>query len=221
MSPTTAPEAHRRFLNAYYGPARHYYDLTRKYYLFGRDRALRELVAEPWSSLVEVGPGTGRNLRVLHKARPEARLGGLEPCDEMLAHARTRCPWAALAHGFAESADLAAVLGGPPDRVLFSYCLSMVGERRAAIARARRMVAPGGSVVAVDFADMATMPAAARSALRAWLGAFHVTPLDADLLDEADSVLYGPMRYYAIARFRAAADVTPGRETGSSGGAGG
>ena len=127
-----APESHRRFLNAYYGPSRHIYDLTRKYYLFGRDRALDGLKAETWSTLVEIGPGTGRNLRVLRRDRPGARLGGVEPCDEMLGHARERCPWAALQHGFAESADLTAVHGTRPDRVLFSYCLSMVSEPAAA-----------------------------------------------------------------------------------------
>ena len=208
MSAVTSPpsaEAHRRFLNAYYGPSRHFYDLTRKYYLFGRDRLLRELSGETWSMLVEVGPGTGRNLRVLHRARPDARLGGVEPCDAMLGHARSRCPWAHLTQGFAESADLTAVHGARPDRILFSYCLSMVSDPRAALQRARQMVAPTGSVVVVDFADMATMPAAARRALRAWIGTYRVTPLSAQLLEEGGArVGYGPMRYYATSRLPAA-----------------
>jgi S-adenosylmethionine-diacylgycerolhomoserine-N-methlytransferase len=193
-------EDHRRFLNSYYRRSRHIYDLTRKYYLFGRDRALDALAAETWSTLVELGPGTGRNLRALRRARPDARLGGIEPCDEMLKHASARCPWAALVHGFAESADLAAVHGAAPDRVLFSYCLSMVKDPVAAIARARRMVAPTGAVVVVDFADMATMPGAARGAIRAWIGAFRVTPLEGALFEGA-RVTFGPMRYYVIAQF--------------------
>jgi S-adenosylmethionine-diacylgycerolhomoserine-N-methlytransferase len=196
-------EAHRRFLNAYYGTSRHFYDLTRKYYLFGRDRALRELAKEKWSTLVEIGPGTGRNLRLLHRVRPDARLGGVEASDEMLEHARKRCPWARLVRGFAESADLATVHGAPPDRILFSYCLSMVSERRTALQRAREAVAPGGEVMVVDFADMSGMPAVPRRALRSWLKTFHVTPLDADFF-EGGIATYGPMRYYAIARFPAA-----------------
>jgi S-adenosylmethionine-diacylgycerolhomoserine-N-methlytransferase len=195
---------HRRFLNAYYGQYRHIYDITRKYYLFGRDRTLRELEGEAWSTLVEIGPGTGRNLRRLQRARPGARFGGVEACDEMLTHARERCPWASLVHGFAETADLAAVHGARPDRVLFSYCLSMVSEPRAALARARESVRDGGSVVVVDFADMATMPSRMRSALRAWLGAYHVKPLEDDVLQQPGArVIYGPMRYYSIARFGA------------------
>jgi S-adenosylmethionine-diacylgycerolhomoserine-N-methlytransferase len=197
----TGAEAHRAFLNAYYGRFVGIYDLTRKYYLFGRDRALDEVSRGSWSTLVEVGPGTGRNLRFLRKRFPSARLGGVEPCDEMLAHARARCPWATLVHGFAESADLAAVHGAPPDRVLFSYCLSMVEDPHAAIARARAALAPGGSVTAVDFADMETAPRAFRRALHAWIGAYRVTPLSPSLFAEYGArTIYGPGRYYVIAR---------------------
>lgn len=107
-------DEHRRFLDRYYGWSRHVYDATRRYYLLGRDRALELLRSEPWDRLVEVGPGTGRNLRHLHRARPTARLGGVEASEQMLLHARQRCPWAKLEHGFAERADLAGVLGRGP-----------------------------------------------------------------------------------------------------------
>ncbi len=215
MSGSSTLEAHRRFLNAYYGTSRHFYDVTRKYYLFGRDRALRELAdsGPRWSTLVEIGPGTGRNLRVLHSARPEARLGGVEASDEMLEHARARCPWASLAPGFAESADLGAVHGAPPDRILFSYCLSMVSDPQAALDRARQALAPKGEVVVVDFADMATMPTPLRTAFRGWLRTFHVTPLEPNLLEDGAAptggVTYGPMRYFAIARFGGTTAASP------------
>jgi S-adenosylmethionine-diacylgycerolhomoserine-N-methlytransferase len=211
-------EAHRRFLNAYYGPSKHIYDVTRKYYLFGRDRALRALAEDNrWTTLVEIGPGTGRNLAVLHRARPDARLGGVEASDEMLAHARGRCPWASFVRGFAESADVSTVHGEAPDRILFSYCLSMVGDAPGALKRARDSLAPGGQVLVVDFADMAGMPVVPRKLFRAWLRTFHVTPLDVGLLEDgAASVTYGPMRYYAISPFgrRANASETHGERTG-------
>jgi hypothetical protein len=95
-----------------------------------------------------------------------------------------------------------AVHGAPPDRINFSYCLSMVGDPRAALARARQQVAPGGSVVVVDFADMADRPGPLRHGLRAWVGAYRVTPLSAALLEDGGArVAYGPLRYYAIARY--------------------
>jgi S-adenosylmethionine-diacylgycerolhomoserine-N-methlytransferase len=202
---TTTRDAHRAFLNRYYGVSRPLYDVTRKYYLFGRDRALRALAADPaWRRLVEVGPGTGRNLVLLHRARPDALLGGVEASDEMLEHARAKCPWAALEQGFAEDANLGSPLGGAPDRILFSYCLSMVQDPTAALANARRSLAPGGRVVLVDFADFARLPRPFANVFRPYLHAFHVRPLNEGTLSGATAVEFGPGRYYVIATFGAA-----------------
>jgi S-adenosylmethionine-diacylgycerolhomoserine-N-methlytransferase len=195
---------HRAFLNRYYGASRLFYDATRKYYLLGRDGALRDLAADRrWSTLVEVGPGTGRNLLRLHRARPAARLGGLEASDAMIDHARRKCPWALLVQGFAEDAPLADVLGERPDRILFSYCLSMVGDRAAALANARAALKGGGEVVVIDFSDLRGLPRRAATAFRAYLGAFRVTPLDESDLRGASEIQHGPGRYFVRATFRA------------------
>jgi len=196
---TSSHEAHRDFLNAYYRNVRHVYDATRKYYLFGRDRALRELLDEPWDTLVEVGPGTGRNLIKLRSARPAARYGGIEASDEMLAMARKRCAGMRLGHGFAESADYSALLGARPERILFSYCLSMVQDSDAALRNARGQLAPGGKVVVVDFGDMRGLPLLA-GPMRRFLSAFHVARPDPGLLSRHGAELrWGPGRYYVIA----------------------
>ena len=76
-------DAHRAFLNRYYGAPAWLYDVTRRPFLLGRDRAVAELLDEPWERLVEVGPGTGSNLLALRRGRRGARLGGVEPCDAM------------------------------------------------------------------------------------------------------------------------------------------
>lgn len=193
---------HRAFLNRYYGASRFIYDATRKYYLFGRDGALRDLAEDrAWSTLVEVGLGTGRNLARLHRARPDARLGGVEASDAMIEHARAKCPWARISHGFAEDAPIADVLGARPDRVLFSYCLSMVGDRTVALENARRGVSERGAVVVVDFADFAGWPEAAANAFRSYLGTFRVKPLASDDLRDASSIRRGPGGYYVCATF--------------------
>jgi S-adenosylmethionine-diacylgycerolhomoserine-N-methlytransferase len=197
-----ADSEHRAFLNRYYGASRAIYDLTRKYYLFGRDPTLHELVVDAtWSRLVEIGPGTGRNLSRLRRARPNARYGGVEASDAMLAHARRRCPWATLEQGFAETARVDGLTGGPPDRILFSYCLSMVRDPAAGLARARRSLARGGQVVVVDFGDFGGMPSALTRPFRRYLHAFRVEPLDDAILAGANSLRFGPGRYYVVARF--------------------
>ena len=198
---TSARQQHRDFLNRYYGATRWCYDLTRRYYLFGRDVALRRLLAQPWDSLVEVGPGTGRNLEILHRRRPTARIGGIEAADAMHSHAARRCPWAPITQGFAEDAEYLDVLGEPPQRILFSYTLSMIQDPAAALARAVAALAPGGEVHIVDFADLAGLTWPLRTGLRGWLRRFHVeAPDPAWLAAHGADLAFGPLRYYLLAR---------------------
>jgi S-adenosylmethionine-diacylgycerolhomoserine-N-methlytransferase len=196
----TAPHDHRAFLNRYYRWVRHIYDASRKFYLFGRDETIRSLLSEHWERLVEIGPGTGRNLRKLHATRPSARYGGVEASDAMFEHARARLPWATFVRGFAEDADYTTLLDARPDVVLFSYCLSMVQDAQAALTNARRSVAPTGKVVVVDFGDLAGLRPSLRGILRRWLDLFLVTPLDpAVLAPHQPTITHGPGRYYVIA----------------------
>ena len=134
MSADAARRIHRRFLNAYYRHVKHVYDASRKYFLFGRDRLIEELLAEPWTSLVEVGPGTGRNLRKLQAARPGRALrrgGGLRRDAR---DGPPAVPRGGARHGFAEDRGLRRPSSASaPERILFSYCLSMVQEGDAAL----------------------------------------------------------------------------------------
>ena len=189
---------HRAFLDRYYRLTHRVYDVSRKYFLFGRDGVLDRLLASDWTTLVEIGPGTGRNLVRLHRRRPEARFGGLEASEVMRTHAARRCPWARIDPGFAEDGDLTAVLGVPPQRILISYALSMFPDPDRAIANARRHLAPGGELWVVDFSDPPRP-------MRAFLGAFHVRVVPDELLrrHEASLVEHGPRRYYVVARFAA------------------
>ncbi len=197
--------AHARFLDRYYGASRGFYDVSRRYYLLGRDEVLVSLANERWSALVDVGCGTGRNLEALRRLRPDAAYGGVDASTAMLDVARARCPWAALHHGFAEDAPLDALVG-PPDRVLFSYSLSMIQDPRGAIAHAASSVAPDGEVVVVDFGPLSGVPAVARGAFAAWLRSFHVTPVAPAALEAwGGRVRASPRGYWLTARFSRAA----------------
>lgn len=194
--------AHRQFLNRYYGKVKGIYDLTRRYFLFGRNRALADLIADPnWHSLVEIGLGTGRNLVMLQAKRPDARYGGIEASDEMLDFAQKRCPWASLQHGFAETADIAAVLGTKPDRILFSYSLSMMINQEQALKNAQRSLSATGEVWLVDFADADKLWPPFADWLTKFLRAFHVVPIGSAFIQQwTNNVIWGTGRYYLIAR---------------------
>lgn len=200
LAPSSPRDAHRKFLNSYYRATRHVYDLTRKFYLFGRDQTIENLLSHPWQSLIEVGPGTGRNLKKLHQARPSAEYGGIDACDSMIAHASRRLPWARFRHGFAEDADF-ALFSRPAERILFSYCLSMVQSPRASLEHALRELATGGRLIVVDFADFADAPPKLKRVFhQRWLQPFHVKPLEESLFSGLSAhVSYGAYRYFLIA----------------------
>jgi S-adenosylmethionine-diacylgycerolhomoserine-N-methlytransferase len=164
-----------------YRPQRLIYDLTRKYYLLGRDPLLERIAALPGEVVVEIGCGTGRNLIRLGQMRPDLRLVGIEPSNAMLETARRsldrhRCR-ATLVQGSAETITGGSTgIGSGADHVLFSYVLSMLEQPAPAIDRALALLGPGGSLHVADFGDLAGWPAWAQAGLRTWLRWFHVWP---------------------------------------------
>lgn len=174
---------HATQMDQVYRLQRHFYDLTRKYYLLGRDPVLKKLPVEPGQSLIEVGCGTARNLILAARAFPEARLYGIDASEEMLKTARENIERAGLSgrievgFGFAENFDPAALfdLAGPIDHYLFSYSLSMIPDWQGALDHAATLVAPGGHIHVVDFGDQAGLPGWFRGLLVNWLKRFHVT----------------------------------------------
>ncbi len=70
-----------------YRRQRHVYDVTRKFYLLGRDQLIAALDPPAGGSVLEVGCGTGRNLILAARRYPEARFFGLDVSGEMLATA--------------------------------------------------------------------------------------------------------------------------------------
>lgn len=185
---------HGRLMDRIYRHQRHIYDLTRKYYLLGRDAMIDGLDVAPGQSVLEIGCGTGRNLAAIAGKWPRAELHGLDISAEMLATARAsltrRVPGRdiGLARGDATEFDPHALFGTAGfDRVVLSYTLSMVPDWQAAVAAALAALNPGGQLHIVDFGDQSRLPAWFAAPLNAWLRLFHVAPrydLEA-LLDSA------------------------------------
>src|SRR4028118_1749853 len=67
-----------------YRHQRYFYDLTRKYYLLGRDKLIAQMDVKPGENVLEVGCGTGRNLIILAKKFPKSNFYGLDASSEML-----------------------------------------------------------------------------------------------------------------------------------------
>jgi S-adenosylmethionine-diacylgycerolhomoserine-N-methlytransferase len=169
-----------------YRLTRHVYDLTRAYYLLGRDRMLAQVVTGPATATLEVGCGTARNLIKLARRPDPGLLCGIDASAEMLetaarSIARVGVPAAGrepirLRQGLAEQLDPATMFGrtAPFDTVFFSYCLSMIPTWPGALEAALAAVKPGGKLLIVDFWDQQDLPAFFAAGLKKWLALFHV-----------------------------------------------
>lgn len=174
---------HKGLMNGVYRYQRHIYDLTRKYYLLGRDPMIRDLAPPPGGAVLEIGCGTGRNLIAVGKAWPDAKLYGVDISDAMLEKAAASIAKArmanrsALAAGDACTFDAQALFGRPTfERVFISYALSMIPDWESALAQAVQCVAPGGRLDIVDFGQQEGWPSLWKRALFGWLAQFHVSP---------------------------------------------
>ena len=193
VEPTAAANLdadHAERMDGMYRYQRHIYDLTRKYYLFGRDRMIARLDVPRDGTLLEVGCGTGRNLLLAHRLHPTARLYGLDISAEILTSARANfrgipvMPQLQVAD--ATSFDAAAFGVAGFDRIMISYALSMIPDWEKAIDASLAALKPGGSLHIVDFGQQERLPGWFKAALRAWLAKFHVAPRD-DLRDLLES----------------------------------
>ncbi len=206
-------------MDGMYRHQRYIYDLTRRYYLIGRDQMIAELNPPPGGTVLEIGCGTARNL--LHAARryPGSKFYGLDVSEEMLKTARAsieKSPHSdiiTVAQADATTFSPVELFGIQNiDRIFISYALSMIPPWQAVVDRAASQLAPNGELHIVDFGTMASMPSLGRNAMRAWLTRFSVTPR-LDLEDTVREIAkrhgrsatfqHGRLDYAALARIGA------------------
>ncbi len=183
MSQPSADAGQKKLMDDVYALHRHFYDFTRKFYLFGRDRLIRTLAVPAGGKVLEVGCGTARNLRVAAKRYPNAHYYGFDISEAMLETARAKVEKAGLsdkitlAQGDAGAFDIEALFGlEQVDRVFMSYTLSMIPPWAEAIELGAKALAPGGSLHIVDFGQYERLPAIAKRLHFKSLNDFHVFP---------------------------------------------
>lgn len=175
--------SHGAKMDGIYRFQRHSYDVTRRYYLLGRDQLLDRLNVPANGSVLEVGCGTGRNLIGVGRRATTAQLYGLDISEEMLKSASASIMRASferrvrLACADATNFSAGKAFGTAKfDRIFFSYTLSMIPNWQVAVEQALVCLADSGELHIVDFGQCARLPGSFRRALFNWLHIFHVKP---------------------------------------------
>jgi len=186
MKPDMMPEKIQPtagLMDAIYRHQRHIYDITRHYYLLGRDLMIDRLDIPASGTVLEIGCGTARNLIATARKYPGAKIYGIDISAEMLKSAEVNIRRAGLsdrvliAQADAASFDGHALFGSHGfDRIFFSYSLSMIPPWKQALNTAVDNLAPEGALHYVDFSSQQRLPDWFGRLLRAWLSMFHVTP---------------------------------------------
>ncbi|WP_141117933.1 class I SAM-dependent methyltransferase, partial [Leisingera sp. JC1] len=130
-----ASTTHAVLMDQTYRRQRLIYDLTRKYYLLGRDRLIDGLAPKEGSHVLEVACGTGRNLKRASRKYPHSAFYGLDISTEMLTSARNKVgAYVQLAQADACRFDGARLFRRSKfDRIFISYGLSMIPDWQAAL----------------------------------------------------------------------------------------
>ncbi|MEP6902898.1 MAG: methyltransferase domain-containing protein [Actinomycetota bacterium] len=164
-----------------YRHQRYFYDLTRKYYLLGRDRLISEMKISDRENVLEVGCGTARNLIILAKKYPKANFFGLDASAEMLKTAQSKLDAKNLSNIFLKTAladdfkfDKTFDLAEKFDAIFFSYAVSIIPPWKESIENALENLKAGKSLYIVDFYDQEELPRWFRRILKSWLAQFHV-----------------------------------------------
>ncbi|RWM92533.1 MAG: class I SAM-dependent methyltransferase [Mesorhizobium sp.] len=203
------PAGHGELMDGVYRWQRHIYDLTRKYYLLGRDRLISGLEVPARGTVLELGCGTGRNIVLAARLYPDARFFGLDISAEMLETATAAIAREGLSgrvtlvRGDATDFDAKALFSVERfDRIFVSYSLSMIPGWEKTISAALAALSPGGSLHVVDFGQQEALPGWFRTLLCGWLKKFHVEPRHSlrDVLESESARTGATLRFRTLYR---------------------
>lgn len=117
-----------------------------------RRRAVARLALRPGDAVLEVGCGTGRNLRPLVEAvGPGGHVYGVDLSEGMLAEAVQLCGregWRGVTLACADAANYKAP--APLDGVIFSLSYAVMPHHREVLRHAWGQLRPGGRLVIMD-----------------------------------------------------------------------
>src|SRR6202171_3465667 len=128
---------------------------------------------EPGQKVLDLGSGAG--LDVLLSARrvpPSGHAYGLDMTDEMLAVANAHKEKAQISNAtfLKGTIDAIPLPDNSVDVVISNCVINLAEDKKAVLAEAFRVVAPGGRLAVSDMVEIGALPAPVKSALDSWAG---------------------------------------------------
>lgn len=156
ISFTDSANEQNQAMRRYYKLQAQIYDATRWTFLFGRNRILN-LLPFPNNApitILEIGCGTGHNLKRLASIYPNAHLIGLDVSGDMIEKSAKNTKSATNRVTLVEKPYMKgeSQFTGKVDAILFSYSLTMINPQwKDLLEQAYQDLKPGGAVAVVDF----------------------------------------------------------------------
>lgn len=148
---TAATYYNQQALQSYYKWHAYFYDMTRWSFLFGRKKLVRKLPALPANPhILEVGCGTGYNLKMLNNRYPNGKITGIDLSPDMLSVASkiTNKQSIDVIHGIYEQEIQTRTF----DLILLSYSLTMMkAPVDKILAKLSKNLRDDGTIAVVDF----------------------------------------------------------------------
>lgn len=129
------------------------YDLSRPFFLYDRDKTLKELSVRPGQTVLDVGCGTGWNLpHLVRKIGETGKVYALDCSESMLKKTEEKIiknKWknVILINNYAEK----YILPEKADLILFSYSLTMIPDWKKALDNGIKNLKDQGKLVILDF----------------------------------------------------------------------
>ena len=149
-----------------------FYDFTRQFFLFDRQKAVDFLDVKPNDKVIDLACGTGLNIPLLLKRTTPAKIIGIDYSRSMLAIARRKYPGVRFIEGDVSAYEFHEKV----DKIICTYSLSMIDEWEKAISNAIQALKEGGTLVVLDFHPWRGIFKVFYPFFKWWLGKHGVYP---------------------------------------------
>lgn len=149
-----------------------FYDLTRKFFLFNRRKAVKKLELKKNDDILDLACGTGLNIPLLLNIAHPKNIIGIDYSTAMLEKARKKYPYIRFVQGDVSTYNFPYKF----DKIICTYSLSMIEEWEKTIANAKNHLKENGIFVVLDFYKWRGVIKAGYPMFRNLLGKFGVNP---------------------------------------------